>query len=398
MRAVHQTDIEALGAEVGNCMQAAAASFLELPLERVPNFIKLPDANGAMRDFFRAYGFDLVEKPLGFVPRGYYFELGTSYFNHEHIVVMRGGRLRHEPNPLGRGLMKRDRVWWPRPMTEAALHIAVDAKLPKDPDELVLRPIQPNQGVRAWYQEQMQVMARRMAHDILRLMKRYYRPAQKRMALDDDPVVTLRTVMKVWGRLWLKRFDEMAKEIALLFADRTQRHLDVAMRKRLRDAGFTVRFRPSERMVSAYRAIVAENVNLIRSIPRQFLKDVESSVWSAVMRGGSMSELSTELRAKYGITYRRAALIARDQVNKSKSVMENARRAEIGITEATWVHSHAGKQPRPTHLKMHGKRFKIADGMYDSAEGKYVQPGELINCRCTSRAIIPGRLGGKGES
>lgn len=393
MNPVHQTDIEALGAEVGNCMQAAAASFLELPLERVPNFIKLPDAEGAFVDFFRERGFELIEKPIGFVPPGYYFELGISYFGHEHIVLMRGGTLRHEPNPLGRGLMKRELVVWPKPLTEAALHIALDAKQRQPSNDLVLRAVIPNEGVRAWYQEQMQVMSRRMARDILRLMKRFYRPASKRLALDDDPIVTLRTVMKVWGRLWQKRFDDMAKEIAALFADRSQRHLDVAMRKRLKDAGFTVRFRPTERMVSAYRAVVAENVNLIRSIPREFLKDVESAVWSAVMRGGSMSELSTEIRAKYGVTYRRAALIARDQVAKSKAVMENARRADLGITEAVWQHSSAGKEPRPTHVAMNGKRFKIADGLYDSAEQKNVQPGELINCRCTSRAVIPDRLG-----
>lgn len=395
MNPVHQTDIEALGADVGNCMQAAAASFLELPLDRVPNFIRMADPGRAMEHFFRGLGFELIEKPLGFVPPGYYFELGVSFFGHSHIVLMRDGALRHEPNPLGRGLMKREGVLWPRPITAEALHISLDEKPPELAKRAptALRAIQPNEGVRAWYQEQIQVMARRMARDILRLMKRYYRPASERLALDDDPIVTLRTVMKVWGRLWQKRFDDMAKDIAQLFADRSQRHLDVAMRKRLKDAGFTVRFRPTERMVSAYRAVVAENVSLIRSIPQQFRKDVESAVWQTVMRGGSMSELSSSLREKYGVTYRRAALIARDQVAKSKAVMENARRAELGITEAVWQHSSAGKEPRPTHVAMNGKRFKIADGMYDSAEGKNVQPGELINCRCTSRAVIPDRLG-----
>jgi len=47
------------------------------------------------------------------------------------------------------------------------------------------------------------------------------------------------------------------------------------------------------------------------------------------------------------------------------------------------------KTPRKTHIAMDGKSYRIAEGMYDSAEGKYVLPGELINCRCTSRAVIP---------
>jgi len=62
---------------------------------------------------------------------------------------------------------------------------------------------------------------------------------------------------------------------------------------------------------------------------------------------------------------------------------------ELGITEAVWMHSHAGKVPRPTHVAMNGTRFKVAEGMWDSAEGKFIQPGELINCRCTSRSVLP---------
>lgn len=255
-----------------------------------------------------------------------------------------------------------------------------------------LRPILPNAGVEAWYREQLQYLARRMAIDALRKIRRHYRPALARLALDDDPIVTLRRVMALWGRLWQKRFDDVSKDIAALFAGRSQRHLDASFRRRLKDAGFTVSFRPTERQVSAYRAVIAENVGLIKSIPQQFLKEVQGSVWRSVMAGGTMSALSTQIRQKYGITYRRAAFIASDQTNKAKAVMEKARRGELGIREATWKHSHAGKQPRPTHVRMDGKRFDVAKGMWDSAVQQWVQPGELPRCRCTSRAIIPARL------
>jgi SPP1 gp7 family putative phage head morphogenesis protein len=259
-------------------------------------------------------------------------------------------------------------------------------------DGAELRGITPNAGVAAWYREQLQDLTRRMARDALRKLRRHYRPALSRLALDDDPIVTLRRVMSVWGRLWQKRFDDMSKDIAALFADRSQRHLDSAFRKRLKDAGFTVSFRPTERQVSAYRAVVAENVNLIRSIPREFLKDVQGTVWRSVMTGGTMGELSTSIRKKYGISYRRASFIASDQTNKAKAVMEQARRGELGIREATWKHSHAGRQPRPAHVKMDGKRFDVAKGMWDPHEQQWIQPGELPRCRCTSRSIIPARL------
>jgi SPP1 gp7 family putative phage head morphogenesis protein len=394
MRRIYQDRLDELGTGPGNCMQAAAASFLNLPLEAVPNFVETDDPDEAMREFFRSWDFELIDKPTGVVPPGYYFETGLSVHGHEHIVLARAGAVVHDPHRNGGGLVRRDGVKWPVPLTELARRFAFDAA-PRRPaveaPDLTLASIAPNAGVAAWYRDKLQDLARRMGADILRRLRRHYRPAAGRLALDDDPIVTLRTVMRIWGRLWQKRFDDMAKDVAEMFAKRSRAHLDIAFRKRLKEAGFTVRFRPTERMVSAYRAVVAENVNLIRSIPREFLKDVESAVWTAAMNGGSMSELSKDIREKYGVTYRRAAFIARDQIAKSKAVLENARRAELGITEAVWQHSAAGKVPRPTHVRMSGKRFKIAEGMYDSAVAKNVQPGELPNCRCTSRSILANR-------
>ncbi len=54
------------------------------------------------------------------------------------------------------------------------------------------------------------------------------------------------------------------------------------------------------------------------------------------------------------------------------------------------MHSHAGKEPRPTHVKMDGKKYDVTKGMFDTAEKRFIFPGELINCRCISRSVIPG--------
>lgn len=254
--------------------------------------------------------------------------------------------------------------------------------------EVILREIPANAGLEAAYRKRLQLLLRDMAVDIRKRLKGVYRPAKDRLAMDDDPVVALRTVMRHLARRWQKRFDSMAKDIAEMFATRAQADLDLAFRKRLREAGFTVRFQPTERMLSAYRAVVAENVSLIKSIPQQFLKDVEGAVWRSALKGGAQYELSKEIRAKYGISARRAAFIASDQSNKARATFDNARRAELGIKFAVWKHSHAGKTPRPTHVKMDGQRFEIAKGMWDPAVGEWIQPGTLPRCRCTSRAVI----------
>src|SRR5271154_530505 len=94
------------GAAKGNCMQAAAASFLDVPLDLVPDFGQHGGWD-AMREFFGRYGYGLVECKVGTEPVGYYFEVGVSTQLHEHIVICQMGRLVHDPNPRGRGLIMR---------------------------------------------------------------------------------------------------------------------------------------------------------------------------------------------------------------------------------------------------------------------------------------------------
>ena len=38
---------------------------------------------------------------------------------------------------------------------------------------------------------------------------------------------------------------------------------------------------------------------------------------------------------------------------------------------------------------MNGKHFSLVEGLYDRTAGKKVLPGELVNCRCTYRAVVP---------
>lgn len=102
------------GAAKGNCMQAATASFLDLPIDSVPDFGQR-GGWAAMAEFFEGYGYELVEVEGDAVPVGYYFEVGVSTQLHEHIVICQMGRLVHDPNPYGRGLIMRRFALWPRP-------------------------------------------------------------------------------------------------------------------------------------------------------------------------------------------------------------------------------------------------------------------------------------------
>ena len=41
-----------------------------------------------------------------------------------------------------------------------------------------------------------------------------------------------------------------------------------------------------------------------------------------------------------------------------------------------------------SHVEMDGKEFDLKQGMWDKKAGAYIQPGELVNCKCTYRAVL----------
>lgn len=257
---------------------------------------------------------------------------------------------------------------------------------------VTVRAIHASAAVHDWYFDKLIEFVNRMQTDVTRHVLAAYGSLEPQEYAADaapkNPSILLRAALRKWGGLWISRFDKLSLDLSRDFARKSFTITQTQLRAALKDAGFTVKFAPTPESRAAYQAVIAEQVNLIKSIPQQYLKDVESKVWGSVMKGADMHALSVDLRKTYGITRDRAAVIARDQNNKAKAIIESTRRQELGITRAIWQHSAGGKVPRATHVAMSGKSYLIAQGMYDSDAGKYVLPGELINCRCTSRAVI----------
>ena len=265
----------------------------------------------------------------------------------------------------------------------------------------VLDPVRPNEGLQAEYRRQLMKLIDEMHKSIEYWLKAAYKRETPEMAQDASPAVELQMMMRRLARRWNKRFAEAAKELAAYFAQAAADRSDVQLKAILRKAGISVSFRMTKTMNDVMQATIGEQVGLIRSIASQHLSAIEGMVMRSVAEGRDLFTLSKNLREAYGVTKRRAALIARDQNNKASAVLTRVRQTDLGITEAIWQHSHAGKEPRRTHVAAGSKkvRYKIAEGWYDSEakrvkgggfEGAFVWPGTLINCRCTSRPIIPG--------
>ncbi len=251
-----------------------------------------------------------------------------------------------------------------------------------------LRAIHPNAGVEAWYRRQLDNRIREMQKSVVYWLSANYKASGAAVAMDASPAVFMRDAVRKLAKRWAKQFDDIAHKLAERFAGDAMKNSDVSLRNALDVAGLTVEFKMTAPMNNALQATIAENVGLIRSIPEKYFTEIEGMIMRSVARGRDLKTLTDELQKRYGITRRRAALIARDQNNKATSVMQAARQQSLGITEGIWRHSHAGKEPRPSHVKADGQKFDLSKGLY--LDGKWTMPGEEINCRCTWSPVIPG--------
>lgn len=253
----------------------------------------------------------------------------------------------------------------------------------------VARSVHANLGVEMRYSRAMVNLISEMSASAERWVTATYRKEPSKLAADAAPLAAMRRQLKELGARWIKRFNDSAPLIARAYLKGAFKHTDSAMRQALKDAGWAIKFEMTPAMKEAFTASLEENVGLIKSIPEQYLQQVQGVVMRSYTAGRDLHTMVTELRKLYPVSAKRAALIARDQSNKANGVVVRARSLELGVKQAIWMHSHAGKVPRPTHLVNNGKFYNVAEGWYDPAEGRHILPGELINCRCTSRIVLP---------
>ena len=260
----------------------------------------------------------------------------------------------------------------------------------RNPNEKVLKPIRANAGLIAVYRQRLEAAVRQMNASVRRAIEAAWRRDTPELAQDELPARALQSAVDQMRRKWQSSFDELAEKLGAYFAKAAQDRSDSALKAMLQESGITVEFRMTRTMQDVLRASVQANVALIKSIPAQYLSSVEGSVMRAAQSGRDLAALSKDLREHYGVTQRRAAFIALDQMNKASSAMAAARQQELGIKEAIWRHSYAGREPRPSHQANDGKRFDLKTGWFDPHEKKWILPGELPRCRCLMTPVLRG--------
>jgi len=143
----------------------------------------------------------------------------------------------------------------------------------------------------------------------------------------------------------------------------------------------------------------AEAARLIKSIPKDYLSEVQEATWRHYQmldqpEGRTFLE---QIQHIGKVTEKRAVLIARDQTSKINTAVLQARNEEAGIEEYIWrtardgkvVGDPAGLYPVPTNKAVHGNHYEREGVKFRWDEPpEDGHPGYGIACRCVAEPVI----------
>lgn len=137
-----------------------------------------------------------------------------------------------------------------------------------------------------------------------------------------------------------------------------------------------------------FRELMAENVDLITSLPRKAGERVHKLTQEALLDGRRAESIAKEIQASGHVTQSRARLIARTEVSRTASKLVEARARRLGSTGYIWRTSK-DSDVRETHQKMEGKFVGWDDPPKTDPGLDPYHAGCGPNCRCYPEPVFP---------
>lgn len=140
------------------------------------------------------------------------------------------------------------------------------------------------------------------------------------------------------------------------------------------------------------KANIAKNATLIKSIPEEFVKNIESIIYSGVTTGATYKSIEEQIKGTEGIRSvfgkldDRIKLIARNEVSSINGQINKTRMQNIGVTKFEWV-TAGDERVRDSHARLNGQVFDW-NNPPTNERGEKIIPGQDFNCRCQSIAVI----------
>jgi SPP1 gp7 family putative phage head morphogenesis protein len=150
-------------------------------------------------------------------------------------------------------------------------------------------------------------------------------------------------------------------------------------------------FKAEPWMHAEAQAFVKSNVALISTISDNYFSRVESLVFDGARQGLAWRDVADSLGEQFGVSSRRGAVIARDQVGKFHGQLSELRQTQAGVEKYTWRGTLDARE-RASHRALEGKVFRWDDPPL--VDGERVKPGQAIMCRCWAEPVLNDLIDG----
>ncbi|AUR97635.1 head morphogenesis domain protein [Vibrio phage 1.243.O._10N.261.54.B5] len=258
------------------------------------------------------------------------------------------------------------------------------------------KPIELPKAIGISYNAELQRMVRRIKKDIDQSIKPQVKDLKFEYTADswsDVIEVSLAALRQRWSSAVFNRFAErMASKFVQAVNVQNQQQFQNQYKS------FGINIYAGNQAVSDYLdATVKDNVRLIKSIPDQYLTQVESIVLGNMRAGMRPSAINKQLQDQFGVTERRARVISRDQTSKASNGLAKKRMQSAGFEYYEWITSE-DERVRSRHRKISDKVTAYGKGIYRwddpplSDKGEPISPGTDYSCRCIARPVLESEV------
>lgn len=152
-----------------------------------------------------------------------------------------------------------------------------------------------NAGIEAWYMNELEKLSRQMTRECARELKKLYakEDEQIKFAQDDSISSQMRIKLNYLQKKYGDKFAEKSKELSKKLVSKLITYSWVALNAAVKQISPELKAQKklNSEEEEAAKAAIFENVNLIKSIPNQYFKEITGVVSRAIWAGRALRAL-----------------------------------------------------------------------------------------------------------
>ena len=121
------------------------------------------------------------------------------------------------------------------------------------------------------------------------------------------------------------------------------------------------------------------------------IEDMSTNLLRLMVSGQSLDTLYEEVENVTGKNKTKSTLVARQELTVFNSQLNKKRALNLGFSQRKWNAvggTSENDRTRKCHTARHGKFYPVDGKLYSSCDGKSLEVGEEINCRCWDTFVM----------